>query len=220
MNLKHLTLKCFGLKCFSFVFAIFLPIFSFAAQFEQGNHYIVVAENKTAKAEVREYFSYYCPACRSFEAYLPEIKKSLPATVPLKKTHVDFMRNTTADIQFMLSKALIIAEKTGIADNFSPAMFGYLQTRRAKINSEKDVRSVFVLSGGDGAIFDKSINSFSIVSTAKRNKKLQDILSTKRQLKSVPTLVVNGKYLINAKSLNQNNFITEYKQLVSFLLAK
>ena len=188
-----------------------------ASKFEEGKHYTVISAQATNQPELREYFSYYCPSCRAYEPYLKEFKKVLPSGAKFAKTHVDFMRQTTPEIQFMLSKALIIAEKTGIAKKFSPAVFKYLQTDRATINSEKDVRNIFVLSGGDGAKFDNGMKSFSIVSQAKRNKKTQDKLSKARQLTAVPTMIVNGKYLINAKELDSKTFFADYTALVAYL---
>jgi len=213
------------MKAFKTLFKGFLTftLFSFAAmsaqasKFEEGTHYTVISEQGTNKPELREYFSYYCPTCRAYEPYLNEFKKVLPDGVKLEKTHVDFMGHTTAEIQFMLSKAQIIAEKTAIDKKFSSAVFKYLQTDRAKINSEKDIRNIFVLSGGDGVKFDKGMKNFSIVSQAKRNKKVQDKLSLARQLTAVPTMVVNGKYLINSKSLDSKNFFAEYTALVAHL---
>jgi len=190
---------------------------AFAVQYQEGEHYTVVSEHATSKAELREYFSFYCPACRGFESYLSDFKKALPADASFEKTHVNFMQHTTPEIQFMLSKALVVAEKTGVAKTFSPAIFDSLQTQRAKLSTEKDIRSVFVLNGGDGEKFDKGFNSFSVVSQANRNKKVQDKLSTSRHLTSVPTFVVNGKYLINAKALDRNNFLAEYKNLIAYL---
>jgi thiol:disulfide interchange protein DsbA len=205
-------------KILSLVLACFLlPLSVNAAQYVEGKHYSVVSPQKTNKQELREYFSFYCPACRGFEPYVEDFKKGLPTGATLEKTHVDFMGHTTPEIQFMLGKALIIAEKSGISQKFAPAMFKYLQTDRAKISSEKDVRNIFVLSGGNGEKFDKSINNFSIVSQAKRNKKTQDRLNNSRQLTSVPSFLVNGKYLINSKALDRENMIQEYKNIIAYL---
>lgn len=190
---------------------------SHAMKFEEGKHYTVVAEKKTSSPELSEYFSYYCPTCRAYEPYLDSFKKVMPAQAKFNKVHVDFMGHTSADIQFMLSKALIIAEKTGVDDQFSSAVFKYLQTDRATISNEKDVRNIFVLSGGDGKKFDKGMKSFSVIGQAKKEKKIQDTLSNNRQLTSVPAMVVNGKYLIDSKSLDRNNFFAEYNELVAYL---
>jgi thiol:disulfide interchange protein DsbA len=187
------------------------------SKYEEGKHYTMISEQATNTPELREYFSYYCPACRAYEPYLSEFEKALPDGAKFEKTHVDFMGHTSQEIQFMLSKALIIAEKTGVAKSFSPAIFKYLQTDRATVSSEKDLRNIFVLNGGDGAKFDKGMKSFSIISQAKRNKKIQDKLSQSRHLTGVPTMIVNGKYVINSKSLDDKNFFADYTALVAHL---
>lgn len=190
---------------------------SHATTFEEGKHYTVVAEKKTASPELSEYFSYYCPTCRAYEPYLDGFKKVMPAQAKFNKVHVDFMGHTSEDIQFMLAKALIVAEKTAIDKKFTSAVFKYLQTDRATISNEKDIRNIFVLSGGDGQKFDKGMKSFSVIGQAKKEKKIQDKLSNSRQLTSVPTMVVNGKYLIDSKSLDRNNFFAEYNELIAYL---
>jgi len=189
-----------------------------ATQYQEGKHYSIVSQKSTNKPEVREYFSYYCPACRAFEPHLSSFKKLLPEGTPLSKTHVDFMQHTSEDIQFMLGKALIVAEKTKVAKNFTPAVFKYLQTDRKKIETQDDIKKIFVASGGNAKIFDKAMKNFTVVSSAKRNKKIQDKLSKSRQLTSVPTFVVNGKYLVNAKALDKKNMMEDYQNIIAYLL--
>jgi thiol:disulfide interchange protein DsbA len=206
-------------KLFIAFFAIaLLPVLATAAKYEEGKHYQVIPGQATNKPEVREYFSYYCPACRGFEAYLGDIEKSLPSGTKLNKTHVDFMGATSPDIQFMLSKGLVVAEKMGIAKQFSAEVFNYIQTKREVVSSEADVRKMFIAAGGDGAKFDKGMKSFSLVSQAKRNKKIQDKMSQGRYVKSVPTFIVNGKYAINSKELDSKNFLEDYKNIIAYLL--
>ncbi|GAA5134871.1 thiol:disulfide interchange protein DsbA/DsbL [Thalassotalea piscium] len=197
---------------------VLIPLSASAEKWQEGKHYSVAPVQKTNKAEVREYFSYYCPACRGFEAYLPEIKKALPDNASLKKTHVDFMGYASADIQFMMSTAHTVAERTGLGQAFSSALFNHLQTKRLPVDKQDDLKAIYVSVGGDASKFDKAMKSFSIVGEAKRNKKVQDVLSKGRYLTSVPTFIVNGKYIINSKSLEQDDFINEYNKLISYLL--
>lgn len=190
---------------------------AWAAKFIEGKHYTIVAPNITDKSELREYFSYYCPTCRAYEPYLGEFAKVLPKGAVFNKVHVDFMPHTTPEIQRMLTKALVIAEKTGVDKPFSAAIFKYLQTDRAKIETVKDIRNIFVLQGGDGIQFDKGMRNFSILKKVKSDKKVQDKLSKARHMTGVPTMLVNGKYLIKAESLNNKNFFGEYTELVAYL---
>jgi protein dithiol oxidoreductase (disulfide-forming) len=205
------------ISAFTVTLLLSISFSSFSATFEEGKHYKIVAKNKTTTPELSEYFSYYCPACRAYEPYLDGIKKMMPEQAKFNKVHVDFMRQAPADTQFMLSKALIIAEKTDIDREFSSALFNYLQTDRATIDNEKDIRNIFVLSGGDGKKFDQGMKNFSVIGQAKREKKVQDELSANNHLTSVPAMVVNGKYLINSNSLDRNNFFAEYNELVAYL---
>ena len=208
-------------KIITLIFSLFLlPAFASASVYEEGKHYIVVSEKATAKPELREYFSFYCPACRGFEPLLAEFEKLMPEGATLEKTHVDFMGHTSPEIQYMLSKALIVAEKTGVAKKFSSNIFNHIQTKRGKIDNQDDVRDIYVASGGDAAKFDKGMKNFTVVSQAKKNKKVQTKLSAKRALKSVPTFVVNGKYLINVKALDRQNYIQDYKNLIAYLFTK
>ncbi|MGB2740302.1 MAG: thiol:disulfide interchange protein DsbA/DsbL [Cognaticolwellia sp.] len=205
------------ISIFATTLLLTLSFNSTAATFEEGTHYSVIAAQKTSTPELAEYFSYYCPTCRAYEPYLDGFKNVMPEKAKFNKVHVDFMGQTSSDIQFMLSKALIIAEKTAIDSQFSAAVFKYLQTDRATISNEKDIRNIFVLSGGNGKKFDQGMKSFSVIGQAKKEKKIQDELSKNRQLTSVPTMVVNGKYLIDSKSLDRNNFFAEYNELVAYL---
>lgn len=202
----------------AFLAIITFPFAANAAKFEEGKHYQVIPGQATKKPEVREYFSYYCPACRGFEAFLPEIEKVLPAGTPLKKTHVDFMPAAGSEVQFMLTKGMIIAQKAGIEKEFNAKAFSYIQTERKTVTSLDDVKKIFVAAGGDAAMFEKGLKSFSLMSQIKRDKKVQDKLSAGRYVNSVPTFVVNGKYSINARALDQQNFVEEYKSLIAYLL--
>ncbi|GLX78540.1 thiol:disulfide interchange protein [Thalassotalea insulae] len=202
----------------AFFAIVLLPITAQAAKFEEGKHYSVVPGQATNTPEVREYFSYYCPACRGFEPYLADIAKSLPEGTELNKTHVDFMGHSSPEIQGMLSTGLAVAEKTGLAKKFSAEAFSYLQTQRKSISDLEDVKKIYIAAGGDGATFDKGVKSFAIRGQVKRNKKVQDKLSKARYIGSVPAFVVNGKYVINAKELDRNNFMQDYKDIIAYLL--
>ncbi len=206
-------------KLFIALFTIaLLPLMANAAKYQEGKHYQVIPGSATNSSEVREYFSYYCPACRSFEGYIDDIEKSLPTGTKLKKTHVDFMPAASKDIQMMLSKGLVVAEKTGLAKRFNAEVFNYIQTKRALVTSEDDVRKIYIASGGNGKKFVQGMKSPLIKKVAETNKKTQDRLSKGRYVKSVPTFVVNGKYVINSTELDRKNFVEDYKNIIAYLL--
>ena len=202
---------------------LLMPLVAFsisahAEKYTEGKQYSKVNETISSKAEVREYFSFYCPHCFRFEPFMEKVKKELPSNVKFERNHVDFLRAASPKIQGMLSKAVVVAEQLGKDDKFVGAIFNYIHVQRAVITSEKDIRNIFVLNGADGDKFDKLMKSFSVNSKAKSMKKHQDTMSKKGALKGVPAVFVNGKYRINVQELDKNNFEEDYQNLINYLL--
>lgn len=173
---------------------------TFAVELQENVHYQIIDKKSqgTAKPEIKEFFSYYCPHCKTFEPLAKKLKDRADAEgYKFVKSHVDFLRGASPEIQMMLTKALITSEKLNVPQ-VNDAIFNYIQTQRAAITGEKDIRNLFLINGVDGKKFDKVFNSFAVVAAAKKMKKEQDSLANKRILTGVPTFIVNGKYkLIN-----------------------
>jgi len=202
---------------------LLMPLLAFsmsahAEKYTEGKQYTKINETVSSKAEVREYFSLYCPACFRFESFIETVKKNLPSNVKFERNHVDFLRAASPKIQGMLSKAVVVAEQLGMGDKLVGALFNYIHVQKAVITSEKDIRNIFVLNGADGDKFDKLMKSFSVNSKAKSMKKHQDTMSQKGALKGVPAVFVNGKYRINVQELDKNNFEQDYQNLINHLL--
>lgn len=203
---------------FTFCLALLVPFMANAADYQEGEQYIKVGEKLSSKPEVREYFSFYCPHCFSSEPFMEQIKNELPDNTKFKRNHVDFLRAASPEIQFMLSKAVVVSQQLKMEKKLVGALFKYIHIQKAMISSEKDIRNIFVLNGADGDKVEKLMKSFSVNSQAKKMKKFQDELTNKRVLRSVPTLVINNKYLINTKALDKSDFENDYKKLVQYLL--
>jgi len=195
-----------------------LSITACAEKYTEGKQYTKVNETVTTKAEVREYFSFYCPHCLRFEPFMEQVKKGLPEGVKFERNHVDFLRAASPKVQAMLTKSVVVAEQLGMGDKLVTAIFNYIQVQKAVVTSEKDIRNIFVLNGADGKKFDKLMKSFSVNSKAKFMKKSQDNMAKKGALKGVPTMIVNGKYRINTQELDRNNFEQDYQDLIKHLL--
>ena len=200
-----------------------LPLLAFsiactADQYTEGEQYTKVNESITKKKEVREYFSVYCNHCFKFEPVMHDLKKSLPKDASFERNHVDFLRAASPKVQAMITKATVVAEQLGDADKLIGAIFNYIHVQRAVITSEKDIRNIFVLNGVDGDKFDKLMKSFTVTSQANSIKKYQEAMTAKRAVTGVPTIIVNGKYKINADKLDSKNFQQDYENLVKYLL--
>ncbi len=206
-------------KIASILFIALMPLMVFAGDYTEGKQYTEISNKVSSKVEVREYFSFYCPHCLKFEPFMATVKKQLPKDVSFVRNHVDFLRAASPEVQQMLSKALVIAQQLKIEDKIVAAIFNHIQVKKASVSSIDDVRKLFELNGVAGDKFDKLSTSFSVNSKVKKMKNNQENLTKKRALNSVPTIVVNGKYRINIKALDRNNFEQDYHNLINHLLS-
>lgn len=198
--------------------ALMLPITAQAADYIEGKHYTIVNDKASAKPEVREYFSFYCPHCLSFEPFMKDLSKSLPAGVPFEKNHVDFLRMASPQVQFGITKALVVAEQLPQHEKLVAALFDAVQKQRKPLASQAELRSLFELNGVDGDKFDKLYKSFSVNSQAKAMKKFQDQNTKNGALKGVPAIIVNNKYRVNPAELDKKDFLADYKKIVLYLV--
>lgn len=200
--------------------AVLLPLSAVASNFQVGKHYEVIAEQKTAKPEVKEYFSFFCGGCYAFEPIAQRLAQSLPEGVEFKKSHVDFIRAASPEIQNALARAYVVAKNLGKGDQVSTAIFNQIHRSRVPFRSEDDIRNLVLVNDIDGETYDKAMRSFGVRGAVNQMMKEQQELSERRVLTGVPMLVVNGKYKILNESLNQRNMQQEMQQLVEYLLGK
>ncbi|MBQ4834153.1 thiol:disulfide interchange protein DsbA/DsbL [Pseudoalteromonas sp. MMG010] len=193
---------------------------SYAATYEEGVHYNVVSERATKKPEVKEFFSFYCPACNNMETLITEFKPKLDSNIKFKKSHVDFVGVRNEENQQMISQALATAEVLPQKDKIIAAMFNHIHVKRAKFNELADVKDVFVAQGVDGEKFDKLYKSFSVRTLSSKMKRDQAFYKEKGALRGVPTFIVNGKYKLN---LGRDTGLTEpdeISKLINYLANK
>ncbi|GAB2912496.1 thiol:disulfide interchange protein DsbA/DsbL [Rheinheimera gaetbuli] len=203
------------------VLTLLLPLAACANdKFEQGKHYDVIAETTTAKPEVKEYFSFYCGGCAAFEPVAQSVAKKLPEGVEFKKSHVDFIRAASPEIQNALARAYLVAKNLDKGDQVANAIFNQIHRARAPFANENDIRNLVLIHDIDGETYDKAMKSFSVRGGANQMKKEQDDLSERRVLTGVPMLVVNGKYRINNEALDRRNMESQLQELISYLLEK
>lgn len=206
-------------KLIFLVAALFMaPALVAQTAYEEGVHYDVISEQKTAKPEVKEFFSYYCPACNAIDPVVQSVVKTLPEGTSFKKYHVDFMGAASAEIQRTLSAALVLAKTQGKGDEVNKAFFNHIHKDRKAFANESEIRDVVIAAGIDGATYDKQINNFMVKTQVNLMQKEQNALSKSRVLSGVPTFIVNGRFKINTSKLNQANLEQDFKNLVNFLL--
>ena len=161
-------------------------------RFVENEHYKVISDEATAKPEVKEFFSFWCPHCFNFEPLVAEMKKNLDPSVKFDKVHVNFMGFAGQDLQDDVTKAMMIGRALDKSEQVNLAIFNFIHRQRGKITNANDVRTILVDNGIDAAQFDKMNKSFAINSMLKKNNKA--IEQFRRHVSGVPNFIVNGKF--------------------------
>ena len=176
-----------------------------AIDIKEGVHYEVINKKSsgTAKPEIKEFFSYYCPHCMTFEPLAKRLDDNAEKEgYKFVKSHVDFLRAAGPDIQVMLTKALVTSKRLNVP-KVSDAIFTYIHKQRAAITKLQDIKNMFLLNGVSSEDFEKTFNSFQVNAAAKKMKKEQDELARLRVLTGVPTFIINGKYKLLTKGFSK-----------------
>lgn len=177
--------------------------------FKQGEHYQLLATPPSSKAQVVEYFSYYCPFCYNFEPIVGELKKALPEGTPLSKVPVSFLGgNMTTTIQ----RAHATAELLKVEDAFAAALFNQIHQQRKAPQSRNDITKLFASIGVEQAQLDAQFDSMVVNSMITQ----YDAEVSAAGIRSVPSFVVNNTYLVNISAVSSQE---QFNALVNYLLA-
>ncbi|MDF0533207.1 DsbA family protein [Shewanella yunxiaonensis] len=185
-----------------------------AADFIEGKHYTQVADKGSATPKVSEFFSFYCPHCYHMsQKYLPFIKANLKPGVTFESKHVDFM-NSALGTEVM--KSLAVMEQLGLESQLLPEMFKAIQGPtpgeqfKSTVNSRDDIKAVFAKAGVDAAKYDATADSSAVNDTIKLWRQQQNDF----RIDSVPTFIVNDKYMIN---LSEMHSIKDLVDIINYL---
>lgn len=160
-----------------------------------------------SKVEVIEFFWYGCPHCYKLEPYMEKWQKNLPE-------NVNFIRQPAVfNAQWgKHAKAYFTAEYLGVVDKVHGDFFHAIQVKDEALVSESDLADFFVAHGVSKEDFTSAFNSFNVDSQMRKAK----AMGPKYGITGVPAVVVNGKYLVSARTAGSNEkMITVINQLIA-----
>ncbi|WP_300000887.1 thiol:disulfide interchange protein DsbA [uncultured Cedecea sp.] len=196
---------------------IVLAFSASAADITNGKQYITIDKPVAGAPEVLEFFSFYCPHCYQFEDVLhvsDNVKKKLPEGTKLVKYHVEFL----GPLGKQVTQAWAVAMALGVEDKVTVPMFEAIQKTQT-VQNEADIRKVFIDAGVPAEEYDAALNSFVVKSlVAQQEKAAADF-----QLRGVPAMYVDGKYMLNSQGMNTSDldvFVQEYANTVKHLVEK
>jgi thiol:disulfide interchange protein DsbA len=164
-----------------------------AQQYVPGEDYAVVTPAQPGgtdgKVQVVELFWYGCPHCFQFEPTLHDWVKSKPANVEFIRIPAIF-NNPRWQLH---AGAFYTAEVLGVMDKFHEPFFNIIHIGHQRMGTREDVRDFFAGIGVDGKTFDDTFDSFAVQAKVRRAADL----TRKYGISGVPSLVVNGKYVVD-----------------------
>jgi thiol:disulfide interchange protein DsbA len=186
-----------------------LPVF---ADFKEGTEYQLLATPQPTasgdKIEVLELFWYGCPHCYHLEP-------DLNAWLKRKPDDVEFVRvpAVLGAPWELLARGYYTADLLGVLDKIHEPLFDHIHKEHKFIRNASELKAFFMEQGVTEADFNKTFNSFAVVTMTNRAKEARNMYG----LTGVPTIVVNGKYRTTATLAGSNE---KMLQVVDFLVAK
>jgi thiol:disulfide interchange protein DsbA len=141
------------------------------------------------KIEVLEFFSYGCPHCSDFHPLISQWAARLPKDVSFRRVPVSFNRPEWA----RLSRIFFALEATGDLAKLDTAVFIAIHEQRVAFKTDEAVVAWAAGKGVDAKKFGDALASFSMQSKVQR----ADQEATAARISGVPSLAVDGKYLVN-----------------------
>ncbi|KAA8725627.1 protein dithiol oxidoreductase (disulfide-forming) [Ewingella americana] len=201
-------------KIFLALIGMVMAFSASAAQFSNGTQYVTLDKPAAGEPQVLEFFSFYCPHCYQFEQVWhvsDNIRKNLPQGVKYAKYHAEFL----GPLGKQLTQAWAVAIALGVEDKVSPLMFEAVQKQQTVQNVD-DIRKVFIQAGVKGEDYDAALNSFVVKSlVVQQEKAAQDL-----NLQGVPSVFVNGKYMVKNDGLDTTTmdiYTKQFSDVVNFL---
>ncbi|NOQ78131.1 MAG: thioredoxin domain-containing protein [Gammaproteobacteria bacterium] len=162
------------------------------ADYDEGIEYEVLTKIQPAptdgKVEVIEFFSYGCPHCYRFEPYVDKWKETKSDNIEFIQVPAVFSKNWEA-----LATLYYASEVLGVQDKMHIAIFEAMHGEGKNVRSFEDLKALFEKNGVSAEDLEKALNSFTVAAKTRRAK----TMTTAYGIKSVPNVVVQGKYRTN-----------------------
>jgi len=197
-------------KLVSVLLFLLLPAVS-PAGYQEGKHYYELAFNQPVetgdKIEVREFFWYGCPHCYDLEPVLTRWLKRLPP-------NARFTRTPGVAPQWLIhAQAYYALDSLGAAEKLHAVFFEAMNKQRRRLNEETSLTQFVAEHGVDPKKFRQAFSSFGVHLKLERAKRL----SQEFGIASVPSFVVDGKYLTSPTTAGGED---EVLRVMEYLIKK
>ncbi len=141
--------------------------------------------------EVIEFFWYGCGACYQFAPLVDAWKENLDDGVNFVRIPAVLNPNWR-----LHGQAFYTAEALGVTDQVHDRIFHSIHQQRRFLESQAEIRELFVSNGIDAEAFDEAWNSFAVDSQLRRAERL----ARQYQVRATPSIVVAGNYVSDPRA--------------------
>jgi len=152
------------------------------------------------KIEVIEFFSYGCPHCYELHPLITKWEAGLPKDVVFRRVAVGFGRQMWES----LGRAYYAFSDLKVLPKVDGAIFAAVHSQRLPLQDEKSIVAWAAKQGIDAAKFSTAYNSFSVNTRMAQSERMVESY----QVASVPSLVVDGKYVAGGRSFEEMLSVT------------
>ena len=168
-----------------------IPLQAVATEFVEGTHYKAVNPpqpgGEGGRVQVIEFFLYTCPHCYHLEPHMKQWEANKPENVDFIRIPAMFNRSTL----IMHAKTYYALELMGVPAEVHDGIFDAIHAKKARLNTQADVEAQLETQGVNIEQFRKAMRSFGVQANAKRAEKLLQRFN----IRGVPAVIVDGKYL-------------------------
>ena len=179
----------------------------------EGRHYRLLTPAQPTSSspdqiEVAELFMYMCPHCYSFEPFIDQFLADKPSYVSFVRIPASF--NKIARVH---AKGFYAADTLGVLEDVHIDFFRAYHTENKRLADDKAIVDFLATKGVAREEAEKAMKSF-VVDTKLRQA---DNLVRRYRIDSVPTLVINGKYVTSGAMAGS---MDKLEDIVDYLVAK
>ena len=174
-------------------------------RFELGTHYTRLSPTQPTSSspdqvEVAEVFWYGCPHCYALEPFIA-------AWLQRKPDYVSFVRvpGVGNPLWKLHGRAFYTAEALGKGAEMHDPLFREIHQNGNPLDSEDKLRDFFGKFGVSAEDFKRTFDSFAVQTKLQRAEEL----NRRYRVASVPTVVINGKYVTDVGMAGGNEQLIE-----------
>ena len=178
-----------------------------------GTDYVELANGQpyaplNGQVEVVEVFGYTCPHCAQFEPLITAWKRKQPADVRVTPVPAAF-----GGYWETYARAFFAAETLGVLEKSHEQMFNAIHVARqlGLDATPEQIGKFYAQYGVDATTFANTMKSFGVETKLNRAKQF----ATRSQIEGTPSIVVNGKYLVNVDQRGYEHMFNTVEHLAA-----